>query len=62
MGVEPDDARFIFDGVMSKWLNRVNKKKLLDNFMFKNNVVSFTLDGSMVADLISVLPKEFNVA
>jgi len=61
-GVELDDARFIFDGVMSKWLNRVNKKELLDNFMFKNNVVSFTLDGSMEADLISVLPKEFKIA
>jgi hypothetical protein len=60
-GTEPDDARFIFDDVMSKWLNQVNKKELLNNFMFKNNVVSFTLDSSLVADLMLVLPKEFHI-
>jgi hypothetical protein len=47
---------------MSKWLNQVNKKELLDNFMFKNNVVSFTLDSSLVEDLMLVLPSEFKIA
>ena len=61
-GTEPDDARFIFDDVMSKWLNQVNKKELLNNFMFKNNVVSFTLDSSLVEDLMLVLPSEFKIA
>jgi hypothetical protein len=61
-GTEPDDARFIFDDVMSKWLNQVNKKELLDNFMFKNNVVSFTLDSSLIEDLMLVLPTEFKIA
>ena len=56
---DPDDARFIFDDVMSKWFNQTNKKELLDNFMFKNNIISFTLDSSMVEDLMSILPKEF---
>ena len=56
---DPGDARFIFDDVMSKWFNQTNKKELLDNFMFKNNIISFTLDSSMVDDLMSILPKEF---
>jgi hypothetical protein len=54
-----DDARFIFDDIMSKWFNQTNKKQLLDNFIFKNNVISFTLDSSTVEDLMSILPKEF---
>lgn len=56
---DPDDARFIFDDIMSKWFNQTNKKQLLDNFIFKNNVISFTLDSSTVEDLMSILPKEF---
>lgn len=58
-GTEVGDARFIFDDVMSKWLNRINKKELLDNFMYKNGVVSFTIDESLVEEMKSILPKEF---
>jgi hypothetical protein len=57
-----DDCRYLFDGIISPWLNNINKKGLLDNFMYKNDAVSFTIDHQCLHELQSILPNEFVIS
>jgi hypothetical protein len=57
-----DDCRYLFDGIISPWLNDINKKGLLDNFMYKNGVVNFTIDHWYFHELQSILPNEFVIS
>jgi hypothetical protein len=57
-----DDCRYLFDGIISPWLNDINKKGLLDNFMYKNGIVNFTIDHWYFHELQSILPNEFVIS
>lgn len=59
--VDKDDARFLFDDVMSPWLNKINKEGLLNNFNFKDGVVTFTIDFWTFSKLERLLPSEFQM-
>jgi hypothetical protein len=60
-GINLDTARFIFDDVISSWLNNLNKEKMLDNFSYSSNVITFTTNAQYVYKLEDLLPKEFNM-
>ena len=59
--VNAEDARFVFDEVISPMINKVNKQGLLDEFVFKDSVVSFTIDRFHMQQLIEILPNELNL-
>jgi len=59
--VDKDEARFLFDGTVSPWLNRMNKEQLLDHFEFKNGIIKFTVEKENLFELLDILPKEFGV-
>jgi hypothetical protein len=58
---DEDSARFIFDDTLSPWLNTVNKNGMLDEFTFTNGIVSFVIEGSLVAQLKETLPSDFEL-
>jgi hypothetical protein len=60
-GVDLEDARFVFDNTLSKYLNRVNKMNMLNDFIFKNNIVIFSIDQSCISELLKLIPKEFKI-
>ena len=59
--IDADSARFIFDDVISPWLNVANKGKILNNFKFINNEVSFDIDKHSLESLKKVLPEVFEM-
>jgi hypothetical protein len=59
--MDKDEARFLFDGTVSPWLNRMNKAQVLDHFEFKNGVIKFTIEKENLFELLDILPKEFEV-
>lgn len=56
-----DSARFLFDDIISPWLNLANKNGLVDNFKFVEGIVSFDLDASEVENLKNIIPAEIEV-
>lgn len=58
-----DDARFVFDSVMSPWLNKINKQGLLSNFKTYPNasIVEFTTSLESVKDLESILTDDIKL-
>jgi hypothetical protein len=53
------NPRFVFDNSLSPWLNRANKKGIIDNFKTLENGVEFIVEKDEIEDLISHVPKEF---
>jgi hypothetical protein len=54
--------RYVFDDVVSPWLNKMDKEGKLNNFqMLSDDRVSFTIDKDHIADLISICPAEFKI-
>lgn len=60
-GYSKDDARFLFDNTLSTWLNRANKRGLIDDFKFSTNKVTFRLEKSAIDDLKSRLISGFTM-
>jgi hypothetical protein len=60
-GVDKEDARFLFDDIISPWLNKINKLGKMKNFNSKNGTVSFIIDYLEFVDLQNILPKEFEI-
>lgn len=53
------DARYKFDHKLSPWLNRANKRGLVDNFNFnKVNVVEFETERELVQKVIDMLDHD----
>lgn len=51
------DARYRFDHKLSPWLNRANKKGLVDNFNFNGvNIVEFETEKELVSTIKEILP------
>lgn len=55
------ESRFIFDSIMSPWLNRANKNKLIGNFRFLNNEVMFEIEKNQLENLKNILPRGFEI-
>lgn len=61
LGVDLEDARFVFDDVLSPWLNRANKNLQINKFNFDKGVVTFDIDKNLIEDLKNILPAEFEL-
>lgn len=55
-----NEARYIFDSVISPWLNLANKNNWIDNFSY-DNVIKFDIEGRYLSELKSILPSEFKI-
>jgi hypothetical protein len=54
--------RYVFDDVLSPWLNKINKQGQLNNFQIvSESDVSFTVDKSCLPDLFEICPSEFKI-
>jgi len=54
--------RYIFDDIISPWLNKVNKQGQLNNFhIASDNNISFVIDSSCVPELFEICPSEFKI-
>lgn len=60
-GLSKEDARYLFDNILSTWLNKANKLKIIKNFKFGTNTIKFDLEKQYVDDLKSKLIPEFKM-
>lgn len=60
-GVDLEDARFVFDDVVSPWLNSAIKDGLINDFSFHNNYVSFMISKYDLTSLKAIIPREFKI-
>lgn len=58
---QPSGYRFLFDNTVSPWLNSANKKSIVSNFSFKDEVISMQIERSELPSLIEILPDIFKV-
>jgi hypothetical protein len=49
--VDLDEARYCFDDQISPWLNRANKRGIINNFSYVNNEVSFSINENYITEL-----------
>ncbi len=56
-----EDRRFIFDDVMSPWLNFAYKKGIIDNFDGKDLEARFTLESDYLPEVEKIAEKYFTV-
>lgn len=55
------DFRYQFDQTISPWLNRANKSKVISNFIFSNEQVTFDVEKDYVERLEAIVPKIFKL-
>ena len=54
--------RYVFDDILSPWLNKINKQGHLNNFqIISESDVSFVIDKSCVSELFEICPPEFKI-
>ena len=58
---EQFDYRYQFDTILSPWLNRKNQKSTLDNFVYKDTFVSFSIAEHVLEELQDLPLKRFNI-
>lgn len=58
---EQFDYRYHFDNIISPWLNQKNKEGTLDNFVYKDTFVSFSLAEHVIEELQDLPLKRFNI-
>jgi hypothetical protein len=56
-----DDKRYIFDDIISPWLNMYSKKGLIDNFQYKELEARFVVDSSLITELTQISDCYFNL-
>jgi len=56
------DYRFVFDNSISPWLNQANKKGLVTNFTFTNDIVTMDIERKELINLYHILPNIFEIA
>lgn len=54
-----DDRRFIFDDVVSPWLNYAYKKGIVDNFKGEDLIATMTVEEEYVDELSKLIEKHF---
>lgn len=55
------DHRFVFDQYVSPWLNRANKRGIVNNFSSTDNDCQFNLEQMYLSELKSMLPTQFSI-
>jgi hypothetical protein len=55
------DYRYVFDDVYSPWLNSYIKLGHVNNFLFKNDQVTFTVEKNLLSDLEEMCPQGFKI-
>jgi len=56
-----EERRYIFDDIVSPWLNYQNKNRMLDNFVGEEFKSTFTTDASLIGDLKNQIDSYFNL-
>lgn len=56
------DRRFIFDDIVSPWLNYAYKKGIVDNFQGRDLEATFTVEESYIPELERVISSHFNLS
>ena len=56
-----EDRRYIFDDIISPWLNKTTKKKLIDKFEYKDLEATFVIDNSLILELQQLIDSHFNL-
>jgi hypothetical protein len=59
--VDQFDYRYQFDNIISPWLNRKNQEGELDNFVYKDTVVSFSIPQHIKEELSEFPRTKFKV-
>lgn len=54
-----DDARFLFDDVVSTWLNNASKQKIISEFRHDNDSAMFHIERAAIPELRNILPTQF---
>lgn len=60
-GSKPESARFVFDDVLSPWLNRANKKKVITSFEHNQTHAKLKIEKTSLTELQSLLPVGFQI-
>lgn len=58
---EQHDYRFVFDNIISPWLNTKNKQGVLTDFSYNENVVEFKIHATQKKDFENIITKDFKV-
>lgn len=58
---EQFDYRYQFDNIISPWLNRKNQEGTLDNFVYKDTVVSFSISKHIQGQLEGIISDRFTI-
>lgn len=58
---EQFDYRYQFDNIISPWLNRKNQEGTLDNFVYKDTFVSFSIAKDVQGQLDAIISDKFNI-
>ena len=55
------DRRFVFDDIVSPWLNIYNKLGMLDNFRYQDLEAKFTIEACLIPSLRKTIEEYFNM-
>ena len=55
------ERRFVFDEIISPWLNRAYKKGIVDNFKGEDLEATFTVEESYIPELKSLIESHFTL-
>jgi hypothetical protein len=58
---DTNDARFVFDNILSPWFNEANKIGSINNFSHSTIGVKFNIEKSKLDSLKNILPNEFKI-
>jgi hypothetical protein len=58
---EQNDYRYQFDNIISPWLNLKNQEGTLDNFVYQETVVSFSIAEHVKEELTEFITTRFNI-
>lgn len=56
-----DDSRFVFDNTISPWLNKANKRRIIDNFSYSPTHVEFDIEKQFVSELEKLADSNFRI-
>lgn len=60
-GSDKNGVRFIFDDVISPWLNKANKDKIITDFSHNHNDVRFKIENNKLEEFKKLLPENFKI-
>lgn len=56
-----EKARYDFDNKLSPWLNRANKRQIINNFERDSNGVYFDIEDEFYEELLRYIPTNFSI-